>query len=61
MSATTELLTEKIQLLELQLETARNSDNKAEITRLVIERDRIKAQLLTASKNLNESAQLLKG
>lgn len=61
MSATTELLTLKLNEVEDQLSEAHKRGDNAEIKRLTTERDRVRAQLLTASKQLSEGVQLLKG
>lgn len=61
MSATTELLTEKVNQIELEIQVAREKADQIEVERLTVERNKIQSQLLSASKQLQEGAQLLKG
>ncbi len=62
MSATTELLAEKLRELENMMSEAKTSGDEARLTKLTSERDELVSKLTQANEGLNEGTRrLLKG
>jgi len=61
MSATSELLGERVRALETCLAEAKERGDDVEVARLMAERDRVSSNFASATSALREGKQLLKG